>query len=60
MTTIEELDELRAELRHSYLTATERRGAEARLAVLLRARDLVRCDRENYGYVGFSPACSPE
>lgn len=54
MTTIDEIEELRAELRHCHLTATERRGAEARLAVLLRARNLVPCDRENYGYVGAS------
>ena len=39
MTTIDEVEELRAELRHSHLTAAERRDAEARLAALLESRD---------------------
>ena len=39
MTTIDEIEELRAELRHTYLTASERRHAEARLTQLLQNRD---------------------
>lgn len=39
MATIDEIEELRAELRHSHLTATERRDAEARLTQLLESRD---------------------
>jgi hypothetical protein len=39
MTTIDEIEELRAELRHTHLTATERRHAEARLTQLLESRD---------------------
>ncbi len=39
MTTIDEVEELRAELRHSHLTASERRDAEARLTQLLKSRD---------------------
>lgn len=39
MTTIDEIEELRAELRHCNLTADERRQAETRLDELLRARD---------------------
>jgi len=39
MTKIDEIEELRAELRHSHLTATERREADARLAHLLESRD---------------------
>jgi len=39
MTPIDEIEELRAELRHSHLTATERRDAEARLNELLESRD---------------------
>ncbi len=38
MTTIDEIEELRAELRHTHLTATERRHAEARLTQLLERR----------------------
>ncbi len=39
MTPIDEIEELRAELRHSHLTAMERRDAEARLNELLDSRD---------------------
>lgn len=39
MTTIDEIEELRAELRHTHLTATERRHAEARLTQLLQNQD---------------------
>ncbi|MGD9740684.1 MAG: hypothetical protein AB7U48_14955 [Bauldia sp.] len=39
MTTIDEIEELRAELRHTHLTANERREAEARLTQLLEGRD---------------------
>jgi hypothetical protein len=39
MTTIDEIEELRAELRHSHLTAVERGEAEARLTQLLERRD---------------------
>lgn len=39
MTAIDEIEELRAELRHTHLTANERRDAEARLARLLESRD---------------------
>ena len=38
MTTIDEIEELRAELRLSHLTAVERRDAEARLHDLLDSR----------------------
>ena len=38
MTTVDEIEELRAELRHSYLAAAERRDAEARLHDLLESR----------------------
>lgn len=38
MTTVDEIEELRAELRHSHLTAAERRDAEARLNDLLESR----------------------
>lgn len=38
MATIDEIEDLRAELRHCDLTAGERREAEARLAELLRIR----------------------
>lgn len=38
MTTVDEIEELRAELRHSHLTAPERRDAEARLHDLLESR----------------------
>lgn len=51
-TTIDEVEELRAELRHTHLTATERCEAEARLTHLLESRDgpsreatvTLRCD----------------
>ena len=59
MATIDEIEELRAELRHCHLTATERRGAEARLAELLRARNLVPCD-ENRSHVAAHWARSRE
>ena len=39
MTTVDEIEELRAELRHCRLTACERREAEAKLADLIRKRD---------------------
>lgn len=39
MTTVDEIEELRAELRHTHLTATERRHAEARVTQLLQNRD---------------------
>lgn len=39
MTTIDEIEELRAELRHTHLTTTERRHAEASLTQLLESRD---------------------
>ncbi|ODT77194.1 MAG: hypothetical protein ABS76_28510 [Pelagibacterium sp. SCN 64-44] len=39
MTIIDEIEELRAELRHCHLSAPERREAEERLADLLRARN---------------------
>ena len=39
MTIIDEIDELRAELRHCCLTPEERRDAEHRLAELIRQRD---------------------
>ena len=38
VTMIDEIEELRAELRHSHLTAAERRDAEARLHDLLEGR----------------------
>jgi hypothetical protein len=38
MTTVDEIEELRAELRHSHLTAAEGRDAEARLHDLLESR----------------------
>lgn len=38
MATIDEIEELRGELRHCYLTARERREAEARLAELTQQR----------------------
>lgn len=38
MTTVDEIEELRAELRHSHLTAAERRDAEAGLNDLLESR----------------------
>jgi hypothetical protein len=40
MTTIDEIEELRAELRHTHLTATERRHAEARLTQLMERREV--------------------
>ena len=36
MTIVDEIEELRAELRHCRLTARERREAEAKLADLIR------------------------
>lgn len=39
MPMIDEIEELRAELRHSHLTAKERRDADARLSELLESRD---------------------
>ena len=39
MTIVDEIEELRAELRHCHLTARERREAEAKLADLIRKRD---------------------
>jgi hypothetical protein len=39
MTTIDDIEELRAELRHCLFSAAERREAEANLAELLRVRD---------------------
>lgn len=39
MTTIDEIEELRSELRHTHLTTIERRHAEARLTQLLERRD---------------------
>lgn len=39
MVRIDEIEELRGELRHSHLTAKERREADARLAQLLESRD---------------------
>ncbi|ODT21675.1 MAG: hypothetical protein ABS35_16625 [Kaistia sp. SCN 65-12] len=60
VTMIDEIEELRAELRHCHLTATERRDAEARLAELLRARKAVPCDHENCSHDGFRPARSLE
>jgi hypothetical protein len=38
MTAVDEIEELRAECRHSHLTAAERRDAEARLNDLLARR----------------------
>lgn len=38
MTIVDEIEELRAELRHCRLTARERREAEAKLAELIRNR----------------------
>lgn len=38
MVFIDEIEELRAELRHSHLTVAERRSAETRLAELGRSR----------------------
>lgn len=39
MTIIDEIEELRSELRHCLLTAAERRQAETRLDELIEARD---------------------
>lgn len=39
MAIIDEIEELRAELRHCLLSAEERRDAEKQLAELLRKRD---------------------
>lgn len=39
MTIVDEIEELRAELRHCRLTARERREAEAKLADLICKRD---------------------
>jgi len=47
MATIDEAEELRAELAHCHLTAQERRGAEARLAELLRIRNAEHRDGSN-------------
>lgn len=44
MTTIDEIEELRAELRHTHLTAAERGDAEARLSQLLQNRSLPSLD----------------
>lgn len=43
MNTIDEVEELRAELHHSHLTPEERQEAEARLAELLRDRESTDC-----------------
>jgi hypothetical protein len=51
MATIDEIEELRAELAHCHLTGQERRGAEARLAELLRIR--------NAGHRDGSSTCGP-
>lgn len=40
MNAIDEIEDLRAELRHSYLTSREREEAETRLAELIRQRDI--------------------
>jgi cytidylate kinase len=39
MTIVDEIEELRAELRHCCLTARERREAQAKLTDLIRKRD---------------------
>jgi hypothetical protein len=44
MTNVDEIEELRAELRHSHLTAAERRDAEARLHDLLESRGAPSCE----------------
>jgi len=46
MTTIDEIDELRAELHHSYLTAAGRRSAQTRLAKLPRTRNARNSDEQ--------------
>lgn len=39
MAQVDEMEELRAELRHAHLTRAERRSAQARLAALAKCRD---------------------
>jgi hypothetical protein len=48
MDTIDEIEDLRAELRHSYLTNRERREAETRLTDLIRQRDQRDMEQERF------------
>jgi hypothetical protein len=47
MNTIDEIEELCAELRHCHLTTRERKDAEARLAELIRQRNPDDLDHQN-------------
>ena len=60
MTTIDEIEELRAELRHCRLTAAERRNAETKLAALFKTRNLGPCDDVNRSHVASHQARSGE
>ncbi len=46
MTIVDEIEELRAELRHCSLTDRERREAEAKLVDLIRKRDEHRATQD--------------
>jgi hypothetical protein len=48
MNTIDEIGDLRAEVRHSYLTGRERKEAETRLAELIRERDQRHMEQERF------------
>jgi hypothetical protein len=47
MSTVDEIEDLRAELRHCHLTALERKESEARLAELIRQRNPDDLDHKN-------------
>ena len=56
MTTIDEIEELRAELHHSHLTAAERRSAQTRLAELLRRRNTGNFDEQTSNCTASAPS----
>ena len=56
MASIEEIEELRAELRHSHLTVAERRSAETRLAELRRDRNVQPSNEHTSNRTALAPS----
>ena len=56
MTTIDEIEELRAELHHSHLTVAERRNAQTRLAELLLNRNDGNSDEQTSNCPASAPS----